>query len=115
MTMIQIINKVTPNINVSIGTNIKKNINREIIMIGYLVSTKKTITKNGEIMYFGTFTDEDGEFLDSVHFPESSLKHPFRGKGIYKLKGKVTEEFDFYSLEINYMERLHYKKDKRYD
>ncbi len=27
MTMIQITNKVTPNINVSIGTNIKKNSN----------------------------------------------------------------------------------------
>ena len=66
-------------------------------------------------MYFGTFLDEDGAFLDTVHFPNETEKYPFRGNGIYVLKGKVTVEFDFYSLEITSMERLHYKKDKRFN
>lgn len=65
-------------------------------------------------MYFGTFTDEDGAFLDSIHFPNIACKYPFRGKGVYELKGKVTSEFDFYSLEVNYMQRLYYQQDKRY-
>jgi len=92
----------------------KKNIHQEVTMIGYLVSIKKTATRNGHIMYFGTFTDEEGAFLDSVHFPEIAIKFPFRGKGVYALKGTVTSEYDFYSLEVNSMQRLYYKKDKRY-
>lgn len=92
-----------------------ENIHQEVTMIGYLVSIKKTATRNGHIMYFGTFTDEKGAFLDSVHFPKIATKYPFRGKGVYALKGRITSEFDFYSLEVNWMERLYYKKDKRYN
>ena len=94
--------------------NIKKYLYQEITMMGYLISVKKTVTKKGEIMYFGTFTDEDGAFLDSIHFPNIACKYPFRGKGVYELKGKVTSEFDFHSLEVNYMQRLYYQQDKRY-
>ena len=93
----------------------KNHLYLEIKMIGYIISVKKTITKNGEIMYFGTFRDEDGTFLDSIHFPKIAIKYPFKGKGVYALKGKVTKEFDFYSLEVSYMERVYYKKDNRYD
>ena len=94
--------------------NMKKHLHKKTTMMGYLISVKKTTTKKGEIMYFGTFTDEDGAFLDSIHFPKIANKYPFRGKGVYELKGKVTSEFDFYSLEVNYMEKLYYKKDERY-
>ena len=94
--------------------DMQENIHKKVTMIGYLVSIKKTATRNGHIMYFGTFTDEEGAFLDSVHFPKIAIKFPFRGKGVYVLKGTVTSEFDFYSLEVSSMERLYYKKDKRY-
>jgi hypothetical protein len=57
-------------------------------------------------MYFGTFLDEAGHFLDTVHFPEVAKKYPFRGPGIYAIKGKVVEEFKYYSLEVIAMEKL---------
>ena len=76
-------------------------------MIGYLISVKQMVTKKGDIMYFGTFTDEDGAFLNCIYFPKIADKYPFSGKGVYELKGKVTSEFDFYSLEVNYMQKLY--------
>lgn len=57
-------------------------------------------------MYFGTFIDLVGHWIDTVHFPPSAKKHPFRGRGCYLLKGKVTEEFDHLSLEVSEMRRL---------
>jgi len=57
-------------------------------------------------MYFGTFLDEEGYFLDTVHFPEVARQYPFRGPGIYAIKGKVVEEFKYMSLEVTAMEKL---------
>ncbi len=77
-------------------------------MIGYLVTIKNTGTSNGKRMHFGTFIDYEGHFIDTVHFPPSAARYPFRGKGIYRLIGKVVEEFDFYSLEVECMEKINY-------
>ena len=57
-------------------------------------------------MYFGTFLDREGHFLDTVHFPEIAKRFPFRGPGIYAIKGKVVEEFKYLSLEVVAMEKL---------
>jgi DNA polymerase-3 subunit alpha len=86
-----------------------------VTMVGYFVFRKTTKTTKGDLMYFGTFVDEQGDFIDSVHFPQAAKKYPFRGLGIYVLKGTVTEEFDFYSLQVDSMEHLPYAEDKRYD
>lgn len=88
---------------------------KEATMLGYFVFRKTTKTSNGKLMYFGTFVDERGNFIDTIHFPIIAEKYPFNGVGVYLLKGLITEEFDFYSMEVTQMERLHYKKDKRYD
>ena len=88
--------------------------NRMVCIEGYLVTVKKTKTANGKQMYFGTFLDIDGDFLDTVHFPPVAEKFPFRGKGIYRLMGKVVEEFDCVSIEISSMERLAIIEDPRY-
>ena len=97
------------------ATDMKNNRQKEVTMIGYLVSVKKTTTQKGETMYFGTFTDEKNIFFDSVHFPKIAAEYPFRGKGVYELQGRISEEFDFYSLIVSTMKRLFYKKDKRYN
>lgn len=81
---------------------------KQVKMIGYLVATKSTGTSSGKRMAFGTFIDPEGRFIDTVHFPHSISHHPFRGKGIYRLTGKVVEEFDFYSLEVSRMEKITY-------
>ena len=79
-----------------------------VTMFGYLVAIKNTGTSKGERMNFGTFVDREGQFIDTVHFPPSASKYPFRGRGVYRLTGKVVEEFDFFTLEVNRMEKLNY-------
>ena len=87
---------------------------KTVSMMGYYVHKKNAITSRKEMMHFGTFLDIDGFFLDSVHFPQVAKKYPFRGRGIYKITGKVVEEFGYYSLEAQEMERLPLIEDPRY-
>jgi DNA polymerase-3 subunit alpha len=81
---------------------------------GYLVTVKKTKTGNGKLMFFGTFLDRDGRFVDTVHFPPVAARHPFRGKGLYQLTGRIVEEFGFYSMEVRTMHKLAIIEDPRY-
>jgi DNA polymerase-3 subunit alpha len=81
---------------------------------GYYVTAKNTRTSKGDIMFFGTFIDVKGYFIDTVHFPPVARKYPFRGSGVYLLVGKVVEEFDAISLEITRMEKLAIIQDPRY-
>jgi DNA-directed DNA polymerase III PolC len=80
---------------------------KQVRMVGYLVTTKDAYTmKTHEHMGFGTFYDVHGEVFDTVHFPDSSRKFPFRGRGFYELKGKVTEDFGVYALDVHFMDKL---------
>jgi DNA polymerase-3 subunit alpha len=81
---------------------------------GYLVTTKTTTTSNKKTMFFGTFLDRDGDFIDTVHFPPVAAKFPFRGKGIYRITGKVLEEFDCINIEVTSMYRMAVIEDPRY-
>ena len=85
-----------------------------ITIEGYLITTKNTATSNGKMMYFGTFLDKDGDFIDTVHFPPTATKFPFRGKGIYRITGKVLEEFDCINIEVISMYKLPIIQDPRY-
>jgi DNA polymerase-3 subunit alpha len=96
------------------ANEIKDSLGTVIETYAYLVSIKQSKTAKGQIMSFGTFLDSDGETLDTVHFPESLRKYPFRGKGIYYLKGFVSEEFGFYTLEVGRMEKLSFIEDVRF-
>jgi DNA polymerase-3 subunit alpha len=58
-----------------------------VIGYGYLVTVKDTKTQKGDRMNFATFIDQNGDFLDSVHFPNIAAQFPFRGKGLYKVQG----------------------------
>ncbi|WP_462251373.1 DNA polymerase III subunit alpha [Ekhidna sp.] len=91
-----------------LSKNLPNHLHQKVQMMGYLVTIKNTGTSNGKRMCFGTFIDKEGAFIDTVHFPPSVAKYPFRGKGIYKLTGKVVEEFDFYSLEVDKMEKVNF-------
>jgi DNA polymerase-3 subunit alpha len=85
-----------------------------IVTYGYLVAVKKSKTSRGDYIFFGTFLDIQGDTIDTVHFPESGTKYPFQGKGIYRLKGVVTETFDYYTLEVGAMHKLRWMDDVRY-
>jgi DNA-directed DNA polymerase III PolC len=85
-----------------------------VTVYGYYVTAKRTITSKGEMMYFGTFIDSKGNHIDTVHFPSSVKKYPLKGRGVYQLIGKVTEEFDCVNVEIEQLEKLAIVQDVRY-
>ncbi len=86
----------------------------KITTYGYLVALKKSYTSKGDTMYFGTFIDQQGDILDTVHFPEVAHKYPFYGKGIYQLTGIVSEEFGYYTLEVGMMVKEKFMEDVRF-
>ena len=90
--------------------NLLKHVGHKVRMLGRLVAIKHTRTVKKELMHFGTFIDVHSEFFDTVHFPPSLKKYPFRGDGIYLLLGKVVEDFGFPSLEVEKMAKMPFKK-----
>jgi DNA polymerase-3 subunit alpha len=91
-----------------------KYVGKTVTVYGYYVTVKRTITSKGDLMYFGTFVDIKGDHIDTVHFPPSAKKYPFKGRGVYMLVGKITEEFDCVAVEIEKMEKLAIIQDPRY-
>ncbi len=82
-----------------------KKLNKKVEIVGYLVTTKNTATKDGLPMHFGTFYDNEGMVFDTTHFPNVAKRFPFRGKGFYRLRGKVVEDFGYPMIEINWMDK----------
>jgi len=94
--------------------DLKKHHKRMIIMYGYLVTIKSTVTIKKDRMQFGTFLDSEGYFFDTTHFPDSIRRYPFKGRGVYRIKGKVTSDFGFYSLEVIAIQKMGIQSDPRY-
>ena len=65
-------------------------------------------------MFFGTFLDAKGAWLDTVHFPRIAKQYPFRGKGVYKVLGTVIHEYDCINIDVEYMEKMVVVEDPRY-
>lgn len=87
---------------------------RHVYMLGYYVTTKPVTTIKRELMQFGTWVDTKGQFFDTVHFPDSLKKFPFKGRGVYYICGRIVLDFGFPNLEVDRMEKLPYVKDVRY-
>ncbi|MEY3051385.1 MAG: hypothetical protein RLY31_1170 [Bacteroidota bacterium] len=87
---------------------------RMAILVGCYVTRKDVRTVQGALMNFGTWLDRDGHFFDSVHFPDVLKRFPFRGRGVYRITGRVAMEHGFPSVEVVQMERLPWKEDARY-
>jgi DNA-directed DNA polymerase III PolC len=75
-------------------------------MVGMFICDKTVPTKNNKTMWFGTFLDEDGNFFNTTHFPNSSQGYPFRGAGCYLIMGKVVAEFGVSSIEVMKIAKL---------
>ncbi|MGB4291810.1 MAG: DNA polymerase III subunit alpha [Bacteroidales bacterium] len=88
---------------------------KKVKMIGQLVTVKYIKTVKNEWMNFGCFIDAEGNFFDTVHFPQSLKNYPFKGSGIYLIAGKVVVDFGFPSIEVEKMAKLPVKKDPRSD
>jgi DNA polymerase-3 subunit alpha len=88
--------------------------NKKVVIKGYLIHVKRTATSNGKQMFFGTFLDENGDWLDSVHFPPIAIKYPFQGRGVYLIYGKVTVEYDCVIVETIKMKKMDVIEGPRY-
>lgn len=82
-------------------------------VVAHLVTHKTVRTKNGTIMKFGTFIDINGDFIDTVHFPQSLQKFPLRGKGLYLIEGKVVVDFGCPAIEVQRCAMMPIKPDPR--
>ncbi|HEX7411122.1 MAG TPA: hypothetical protein VF298_03185, partial [Bacteroidales bacterium] len=94
--------------------NLSRNVGKKVRMVGLLVTIKYVRTIKNEIMNFGTFFDDEGEFFDTVHFPPALKQYPFKGRGVYLILGKIVEEFGFPSIEAEKLAKLPLVKDERY-
>ena len=88
---------------------LSKNQGKTVTVLGYFIDHKRVRTIKGENMAFGTFLDADLDWIDTVHFPDSLRYNPLRGKGFYKMTGKVVNDFGVYSVEVMKLEKVGYK------
>ncbi len=88
-------------------------VGKTVRMLGLLVTIKYVRTSKREWMHFGTFIDVNGRFYDTVHFPKAVTEYPFRGDGVYLVKGKIVEEFGFPSMNVEKMAKMPLKGDPR--
>lgn len=89
-------------------------VGQRLRLVGNYVAHKTLRTASGGQMAFGTFTDSEGIFFDSVHFPPVLKAWPFKGWGAYLLLGKVTAEHGVATLEVEKMQRLEVQLDERH-
>lgn len=90
----------------TVASELMGKLGKTISIVGYIVTTKDTRTKNKDPMHFGTFLDKNGEVFDTVHFPDIARKFPFRGRGFYIMRGKVVEDFGVPAVEVIHMEKM---------
>jgi DNA polymerase-3 subunit alpha len=50
-------------------------------VLGYLIVTKPVRTIKNDTMYFHTFIDAKGDWLDAVCFPQIAIRYSVTGKG----------------------------------
>lgn len=102
-----------PKHNATLASHLSASIGKRFEITGLLVAIKYVKTVKREIMHFGTFLDQKGEFFDTVHFPDSLKNYSFKGNGVYFIRGKVVEEFGFPSLEVSEMLKMALINDPR--
>jgi hypothetical protein len=88
------------------ASEMAQHLGKTITMLGYLITWKPVHTIKRELMYFGTFIDAAGDWLDTVHFPDSVQRYPLQGKGFYRMTGVVVEEFGVYNLDVQHQEKV---------
>ncbi|MFZ9191036.1 MAG: hypothetical protein ACO204_08005, partial [Schleiferiaceae bacterium] len=84
-------------------------------ILGYLVSLKNTKTSRGDWMQIGTFEDRRGLIFDVVLFPPAVARHAIRRRGIYLMRGRISVDYGYASLDVNHLERCAPKLDPRFN
>ncbi len=89
-----------------LASDLRNKLNEYVSITSFLITRKPTRSSNGKLMFFGTWIDQKGQWIDTVHFPPSAAKYPFRGPGCYQIGGKVVEEYGFITIEVARMFRI---------
>ncbi len=97
-----------------LAKDLKSQENKIVSMLGYFITRKNVRTSTYKMMCFGTWSDPSGAYFDTVHFPPSLERYPLRGKGVYRIIGKVVLDFGFPSIEVTTLEKMVWVKDGRY-
>lgn len=88
------------------AAEIENCLGKEITVLGYLITSKPVHTIKHETMFFHTFIDYNGDWLDTVFFPQVANHFPVTGKGFYSMNGKVVEEFGVFSIDVSYCKKI---------
>jgi DNA-directed DNA polymerase III PolC len=85
---------------------------KTVTVLIYFIDYKVVPTVNNQTMSFGTFIDANLDWVDTVHFPDAFRDYPLKGKGFYRVTGRVVEDFSVYSVEVHKMYKIGYKERK---
>jgi DNA polymerase-3 subunit alpha len=96
-----------------LASEMKNHINQNILIYGYLVTTRYNKTSNGDLMRLSTFIDRKGNYFDAVHFTNVVDKYPINGLAVYACYGKITDRFGFYSMIVVASKKLGIFSDPR--
>ena len=97
------------------ASEMKNNVSQNILIYGYLVTTRFNKTNKGKLMRLSTFIDCEGNYFDAVHFTDVVEKYPVNGLGVYACYGRITDRFGFYSMSVVFSRKLGIFKDPRSD
>ncbi len=92
------------------ASELPQHLGKQVSMLLYFIDYKVVSTVNNSVMSFGSFLDEQMDWVDTIHFPPSFQQYPLKGKGFYHIRGKVVEDFGFHSVEVAFMEKIGYKE-----
>ncbi len=90
--------------------NIKNYLGKNVSVIGFLITSKPVRTIKQETMYFHTFIDAAGDWLDTVFFPDATKYYNVTGRGFYEMHGKVIEEFGVFTLDVHQCKKVGMKR-----
>lgn len=88
------------------ANQLQQNVGNQVEILCFYICEKPVRTVKGQMMFFGTFIDRNGDWVDPVHFPDTATKQRLTGKGFYHIQGKVIEEFGVYSIDVCWMQKI---------
>ena len=88
--------------------------NQNVLLYGQLVTTRFNKTAQGKLMRLSTFIDIAGNYFDAVHFTNVVSLYPINGMGIYACYGKITNRFDFCSMNVLKSKKMSIAGDPRF-
>jgi DNA-directed DNA polymerase III PolC len=95
-----------------LAKDLPANLHKIVTVLIYFIDYKVVTTVRNDRMSFGTFLDVNLDWIDTVHFPESLRNYPLKGRGFYKVTGKVVSDFGVYNIEVHKMYKIGYKERK---